>query len=491
MREKLYVGPKLRLLREHQGLTLDACAARLGLSPSYLSQLETNQRPVTARVLIALSRTFAVDPAEFDADDESRLIADLREASADLALGVPAPTLTELKLTATTTPAVARQFLALHRAYRGLDQRLKTLDEALGSGTATPSGTGTSGAAAGTSRGAVTRPEASLPYEEVRDFFHYRNNYLDELDPAAETLGEQLGLGADEPTAAILERYLREEHGITVARVTAGPEGDLLRHFDPATRVLTVDRDTSTQTLAFQFAVQAAELAFAPRFEEVLRGAGLRSREARDVARVSLANYAAGALVMPYGRFAGAARELRHDVEQLQRRFHASFEQVCHRLSTLQRPGAHGVPFYFVRVDQAGNITKRHSATRFQFARFGGACPLWNVHEAFGHPGRILVQVAQMPDGVRYLCIGRSIVKRSGSYLRPNRQYAVGLGCEVTHAHEVVYADGVALDGRADQIGISCRTCEREHCHQRAFPPLDRKLVVPAHERRLVPFALG
>ena len=481
MREKLYVGPKLRLLREQQGLTLDACAARLGLSPSYLSQLETNQRPVTARVLIALSRTFAVDPADFDADDESRLIADLREASADLALGVPAPTLAELKLTATTTPAVARQFLALHRAYRGLDQRLKTLDEALGAG-ATPSR-----AAAGQ----AIPSESLMPYEEVRDFFHYRNNYLDELDPAAEALAEQLGIGADEPTAAILERYLREEHGITVARVTAGPEGDLLRHFDPATRVLTVDRDSSAQTLAFQFAVQTAELRFAPLFAELLRGSGLRSREARDVARVSLANYAAGALVMPYGRFGGAARELRHDVEQLQRRFHASFEQVCHRLSTLQRPGAHGVPFYFVRVDQAGNITKRHSATRFQFARFGGACPLWNVHEAFGHPGRILVQVAQMPDGVRYLCIGRSIVKRSGSYLRPNRQYAVGLGCEVTHAHEVVYADGVALDGRADQIGISCRTCEREHCHQRAFPPLDRKLVVPANERRLVPFALG
>jgi transcriptional regulator with XRE-family HTH domain len=300
MREKLYVGPKLRLLREQQGLTLDACAARLGLSPSYLSQLETNQRPVTARVLIALSRTFAVDPAEFDADDESRLIADLREASADLALGVPSPTLAELKLTATTTPAVARQFLALHRAYRGLDQRLKTLDEALGSGAATMPGTegvGVTGlgASTGATRSAATRPEATLPYEEVRDFFHYRNNYVDELDQAAEALAVRLGVGSDAPIGSILERHLHDAHGVTVVRTAAAKDADLLRRYDPVAHVLTVDRDQSESTLAFQFAVQVAELQFSDLFEEVLAVSGLRSREARDVARVGLANYAAGA----------------------------------------------------------------------------------------------------------------------------------------------------------------------------------------------------
>ena len=201
-------------------------------------------------------------------------------------------------------------------------------------------------------------------------------------------------------------------------------------------------------------------------------------------------NYAAGALMMPYRRFAASALELRHDIEQLQHRYNASFEQVSHRLSTLQRPGARGVPFYFVRVDAAGNITKRHSSTRFQFARFGGACPLWNVHEAFGQPGRILVQVAEMPDGVRYLCVGRSIVKRSGNYLRPNRQYAIGIGCEIAHAAKVVYSEGLQLDGQAVPVGVSCRICERPDCHQRAFPPLGRRLVVRANERRVVPFAI-
>jgi predicted transcriptional regulator len=222
----------------------------------------------------------------------------------------------------------------------------------------------------------------------------------------------------------------------------------------------------------------------------VLATTGLQSATSLDIARIALGNYAAGALLMPYRQFAASAMALRHDIEQLQHRYTASFEQVSHRLSTLQRTGARGVPFYFVRVDQAGNITKRHSSTRFQFARFGGACPLWNVHEAFGHPGRILVQVAEMPDGVRYLCVGRSIVKRSGNFRLPNRHYAIGIGCEIAHAGKVVYSDGLRLDGDAVPVGVSCRICERLNCHQRAYPPLGRRLTVHADERRVVPYTI-
>ena len=469
-RDKLYFGPKIRLLREQQRLSLEACAARLQLSPSYLSQIETNQRPVTARVLIALTRAFGIDPADFESDGENRLIADLREASADLALGAETPTLSELKLAAATTPTLARQFLSLHRAYRSLDQRLKTLDENLG-------------------LHGHDAAETLLPYEEVRDFFHYRNNYIDELDRAAESTAADIGIGGGAAPFALLGAALQQRFGVTVER-SEPTRTDLFRRYDPAARRLTLERDLPEPTRTFQLAVQFAELAFAGLIDGVLAGSGLKSRGARDVARIGLANYAAGALLMPYRHFAAAAAELRHDIEQLQRHYAASFEQVCHRLSTLQRPGAHGVPFYFVRVDQAGNITKRHSATRFQFARFGGACPLWNIHEAFGQPGRIMVQLAEMPDGIRYLCIGRSIVKRSGSYRRPNRHYAIGIGCEIAHARQLVYSEGVPLNGPAVPIGISCRICERTHCSQRAFPPIDRPLVVPVNERHVVPYAL-
>ena len=470
MREKRYVGPKVRLLREREALTLEVCAHRLGLSPSYLSQIETNQRPMTARVLIALAKTFAVATGEFDADDESRLIADLREASADLTLAAPAPTLPELKLSVATTPAFARQFIALHRAYRALDERMMRVDETVG----------------------IRSEDASdsrTPYQEVRDFFHYRDNYVGELDVAAEALAGEIGIGSDDNATAVLERALTARFGVRVVRTTM-PDPGLMRRYEQKIKLLTLARDLPEPTRAFQLATQLVELSFPEIVAAVVEGAGLKSTTARAVARVGLGNYAAGALVMPYRVFARAAMGLRHDIEQLQRRFGTSFEQVGHRLSTLQRPGARGIPFYFVRVDQAGNITKRHSSTRFQFARFGGACPLWNVHEAFGHPGRILVQVAEMPDGVRYLCIGRSIVKRSGSYLQPNRHYAIGIGCEIAHADRLVYSEGVPLDGPAARIGISCRICERTDCQQRAFPPLDRRLLIHGNERRVVPYGI-
>jgi XRE family transcriptional regulator, fatty acid utilization regulator len=471
MKGKLYIGPRVRLLREQEGLTLDALAARLGISASYLSQIETNQRPLTARVLIELAKSFRLDPHEFDAEDDTRLIADLREASADLSLGTATPSLTELRLAATSTPTMAHQFLALHRAYRRLDERLKTLDETLGM------------------EGHQT-PETLLPYEEVRDFFHYRDNYLHELDTAAEDLAARIGVAGDGAPGALFEEWLQRIHGVQVGHFQPDDGNAVLRRFNAVERRLTLDNQMPEATRTFQLAVQIGELSFGGIITLLLDSAQFKSQAARDVARVALANYAAGALLLPYRQFAATARTLRHDIEQLQRRFGASFEQVCHRLSNLQRPGERGVPFYFVRIDQAGNITKRHSATRFHFARFGGACPLWNIHEAFGHPGRILVQMAEMPDGVRYLCLGRSIVKRSGSYLKPNRHFAVGIGCEISHADQLVYAEGLALDGPAVPIGISCRTCERPDCHQRAFPPIDRPLHVPVNERRLLPYAL-
>ena len=469
MRERLYVGPKIRALREARGLRLEACARQLELSTSYLSQIETNQRPVTPRVLIALSRYFGISPGEFATDDEGRLIADLREATADLAIDAASPTLAELKLAAATTPTLARQFLALHRAYRALDERMLRFDETVKIST-------------------EDAPDSRIPYQEVRDFFHYRDNYVDELDVAAESLAAEIGVGGTGGIVAALERVLLERHDIRVVRA-ASTEG-YIRRFDADARTLTLGRDLAEPTRAFQLATQLADLTFDSLFEQVLDTGGLKSVTAREIARIGLGNYAAGALTMPYRHFAASAMALRHDIEQLQHRYTASFEQVSHRLSTLQRPGARGVPFYFVRVDQAGNITKRHSSTRFQFARFGGACPLWNVHEAFGHPGRIMVQLAEMPDGVRYLCIGRSIVKRSGNYLHPNRHYAIGIGCEVAHADKVVYSEGLRLDGAAVPVGVSCRICERPNCHQRAFPPLGRKLTVQPGVRQVVPYAI-
>ena len=193
---------------------------------------------------------------------------------------------------------------------------------------------------------------------------------------------------------------------------------------------------------------------------------------------------------MPYTAFLEAAQSTRHDLEQLADRFGASIEQVAHRLSTLQRPGAKGIPFFFVRVDQAGTITKRHSATRLQFARFGGPCPLWNVHRAFETPGRFLRQLAETPDGVRYVSIARDVSKPGGSFTAPTRRYAIALGCEMTHAPDLVYADDLLPAGPQayEPIGISCRICPRRDCHQRSVPPLESKLSVDHDRRDTLPY---
>ncbi len=464
MGEKLFIGPRLRLLRQAKGWKLEACAAQLGLSASYLSQIEANQRPVTARVLIDVMRVFEVDAASLDAADDQRLIADLREASVDAPSGGEAPSLSEIKAAVANTPNLAKAYLDLHRAYRRLDERLKATEEAVSLD----------------ERGAAS---ALLPYEEVRDFFHYKNNYIHSLDVAAEALAGEIGGGGERA----LEAYLADRLNVRVAR---SGEADLLRHWDAASRTVTVGAAHPEATRSFQLAYQIAALTLSDIVEAELAAAGFRSDSAAKVCRTGLLNYAAGALVLPYERFREAARAARHDVERLALSFQTSLEQVFHRLSTLQRPGARGVPFYFVRLDRAGNITKRHSATRLQFARFGGACPLWNVHDAFARPDAWLVQLAQMPDATRYICLARGVVKPSGAYRQAERRYALGLGCEARYADQLVYADGLDLAGPSAPIGVSCRICERDDCSQRAFPPVDRAFEVFEDDRRWVPFSL-
>ena len=464
---KLFVGPKVKALREARGWKLDPCARRLGVSVSYLSQIEANQRPVTSRVLQALVETFEVRPEALDADDDQRVIADLREAVADWGLVAAPLPLSELRRAALHAPGLVRRFLDLHRDNHRLNERLRLTEEAV----------------------AVDETQAAsslLPYEEVRDYFHYRDNYVHALDLAAERLAEAIGLDPAKGEAA-LQSALASRDRVTVVH---DARADLMRRYDASSRTLSLNPTQPATTRIFQMAYHLAAVELGELIGRELLSAGFKSAEAVDVCRVGLTNYAAGALLLPYRRFAAAAAATRHDVEQMALAFHASLEQVCHRLSTLQRPGERGLPFYFLRADYAGNITKRHSATRFRFARFGGSCPLWNIHEATSAPDRFLVQLAEMPDGVRYLCVARTIVKRSQSYLAPDRRYVLGFGCEASQARSVVYSDGVDLAGPAVRIGVSCRICERNDCTQRAFPPVDRRLHVDPAERTVVPYRL-
>jgi predicted transcriptional regulator len=323
----------------------------------------------------------------------------------------------------------------------------------------------------------------------VRDFFHFVDNYIHELDVAAEDLAAKLGIPDRDPSAALPE-YLERRHGVRIAR--AGADEDVLRKFDGKRRMLFLNPFSPASTRSFQSAFQIVGLEMEAEIARIAKEADFRTGEAVEICRIGLANYFAGALMMPYEAFLTSAQELRHDLELLAARFGASIEQVAHRLSMLQRPSRKGVPVFFARMDRAGNITKRHSAAKLQFARFGAACPLWNVHQAFETPGRIIRQLAETPDGVRYLCLATEIAKGGGGFRAPQRRYAIALGCEVTHAGDFVYADDLDLTNRAafDPIGISCRICERAHCAQRAVPPLKRKLTVDHNHRAAVPYRL-
>ncbi len=465
MVQKLYAGLKLKALRGRLGLSQQVFAERLGVSAPYLNQMEQNHRPLSGAVVLALAQEFGMDLAGLASNDADRVVSDLREVLADEVFAglTPMPAAADLRLTATNAPALARAILHLHRAYRQTHERLASLDEALGR------------------EDAALRPS---PWDEVRDFFHYCDNYLDAIDHAAEHWATESGVRKD-PVAtatATLERV-----GVSLAFADHGP----LRVFDPAARRLVLSARAAGPTQRFQLLHQVALLTQDDLFEATLDLAQFATPEARGIAKIGLANYFAGAAMMPYRIFLDAAMETRHDLERLADLFDASIEQVAHRLATLQRPGAKGVPFFFVRVDQAGTITKRHSATRLQFARYGGACPLWNVHQAFEQPGRFLRQLAQTPDGVRYFCLARDVSKAGGHWGAPLRRYAIGLGCEIAHADRLVYADGMDLRGACEPIGISCRICDRTDCHQRSVPPLERRLKVDHDRRGILPYQIA
>ena len=459
--QKLYAGSKLRETRNRLGLTQKDFAARLGVSLPYLNQMENNNRPLSTSVVLALAREFGMDVTELSAGDSERLVSDLREAFADPLFGKTTPALPDLRLVGANAPGFARAFLDLHRAYRQAQEQLASLDEALG------------------------RDDTTLrlsPWEEVRDFFHYCDNYIDAVDRTAERFAAPGRDAISLATEALARRKITVK--LTNARV--------LRHLDEESGTLEISAKAARATQAFQLLHQVALLTQNDLLEATLDLARFQSDEARAIAKIGLANYFAGAALMPYRRFQDAAIATRHDLETLADQFGASIEQVAHRLSTLQRPGAKGVPFFFVRVDQAGTITKRHSATRLQFARFGGACPLWNVHRAFETPGRFLRQLAETPDGMRYFCLSLAVTKAGGAFHAPVRRYAIGLGCEIDHASALVYADGMD-SGRAtafDPIGISCRICERDRCHQRSVPPLERRLRVDHDFRDLLPYRI-
>lgn len=473
------MGVRLKTLREQQGLTQAALAASLKISPSYLNQIENDQRPLTVPVLLRLQAAHGIDLQLFSEDEGARRLSELQTVFSDAREAEAVPQ-TEARMVASQLPSVSRVLLHLHKRARTAEDRLSSI---------------AAGSDGDRMAGELTQPLP--PYEEVREFFYARHHHMATLDERAEQLyeavteGETVG-GAD--LLARLRERLHSQHGITVRETAANRTSDhALRSYDAATRTISLATDMDPGQQAFQLGVQLAFLETGPLIDSFTTADAFKTSQARSLARLGFANHFAGALVLPNRRFQEAAEALRYDIELLSDRFGVSFETIGHRLSTMHHAPGRGIPFFFVRVDRAGNVSKRQSTADFHFSRHGGTCPLWNVYEAFSHPGTILTQLSRMPDGRTYLWIARTVEHRRGGYGAPRRIFAVALGCDARYADRLVYAKGLNLadPDAATLIGAGCKVCDRADCAQRAFPPLGRTLQIDENQRGFAPYASG
>jgi predicted transcriptional regulator/DNA-binding XRE family transcriptional regulator len=453
------LGQKLRALRRREGLTQQQLAERLTISPAYLNLIENGKRPLPAHVLIALAQLFQLDLTAFAADDDKDLQSDLLEVFGDPLFDSAELVTADIKDLAQQQPAVARSVVTLYRAWR--QARI--------------------GGASNSEGDVVDGDSASVPSDDVSDFLQRHMNSFPDIEELAEQVRKDARADDDDLGRALI-RYLEERLGVDVEIAKATVDPSTLRRFDPAHKRLVVSELLPPRSRNFQLAHQLGLLVGRDIFDKLTADPILSSTESRALGRIALANSFAGAVLMPYKPFLEAAEQVRYDIELLGHRFRTSFEQTCHRLCTLRRPGHTGVPFHFLRVDLAGNISKRFSGSGIRFARYAGACPRWNVFSAFMSPGMIKTQVSEFEDGSRYFCIATTIRKVSQGYTQRHALSAIGLGCDVSYAKKLVYADGVELE-HIVPVGVTCRLCNRGDCSERAHPSSRTPLSIDENVR--------
>ncbi len=461
------LGAKVKAFRRREQLTQVQLAEKLQISPSYLNLIEHNQRPLPAHLLVRLAQILHVDLQAFADDSQVRLADSLQEIFADALFEESAITTNDVRELA-ENPAAARAVITLFTKYKEQVQSMRDLSSQLYDG-----------------RAFHGLDPAHLPSEEASDVIQENLNYFPDLEAAAQDIARRANLDRSDMYRSLV-RYLESRYGVKVVLTPVVRDRGLIRKYDPESRVLNLSEVLPPWSRQFQVAHQLGLLEGASAIDGVIARSQnhITTPESGRLCRVALANYFAGALLMPYDDFFKLAEDVRYDIELLQHHYTASWEQVCHRLTTLRKPGAVGVSFHFVRVDIAGNISKRFSGTGIRFARFSGSCPRWDVHAAFLTPGRIRTQLSRMPDGTAYFCVARTIRKTYG-YASGDALMAVGIGCPVKDSRKIVYADGYDLDNldAAVPIGTTCRLCERLDCEQRAFPPLQYGLKVDENVR--------
>ncbi|MEM9551258.1 MAG: short-chain fatty acyl-CoA regulator family protein [Pseudomonadota bacterium] len=460
--QKTFIGPQLRQLRRDLGETQAQMATRLGISPAYVNLLESNQRSLSVQVLVSITEEYGVDWRALLGDSDEKRLPDLRGAMRDPIFPDHPPDLQELRAAIDHAPRLVDRFLQLYQSHKAMGEQLARLSDG------DPAG----------------RMLAAAPETAIHDFFRDRSNHFPDLEEAAETLRHQIGGAADDMYAS-LKRHLRIEHGVQARVVRLSDMPESLRVFEREAGEVLLSEVLDHSNRVFQLAYVLGLLSCAELVDARVTSAGLADQDGRARLAVELTNYFAAAFLMPYDDIYEMAELTRYDIDRIASAFGVSFEQVCHRLTTLQRDGKRGVPFFFLRLDRAGNITKRFNATPFTLAERGGSCPVWDIHGAFRTPGVSLPQFVELPDGGQFFTLCRTTERPVFSRHTQDRRLVVVIGCERNQAGRLGYTDRFNLADRelCVPIGISCHVCPRQACSQRAHQPLNVRLKIDTHSR--------
>ena len=444
---KTFIGPRLRRLRSDAHQTQADMAKVLGISTSYVNMLEKNERSVSVPVLLRLFEAYGVDWRDIADEDDTAALGDLRTAFQDPLFEAHRPDLPQLRALLAHCPDVAQSFLQLHRSY------LASTDQLLNLANASESDLG------------ILR---SSPEAVVHDFFRNNKNHFPELEQAAAAFWDGKQVRSDDVYAALKER-LRTKLGVKAELVAVAKMPDTLREYDEVNKELRLSEGLDHPNRTFQLVHMTALIEHSDLIDTILARLNLNEASGLNRCRVELANYFAAAVLMPYDAFLEEALASKYDFAHLSLRFGVSFEQACHRATTLQRETAKGVPFFFLRIDKAGNVTKRFNSTGFHLAEYGGACPRLDVHTSFRTPGAIVPQFVEMPDGGRFFVFARTVNRPRFTRHTQDKRLAIAMGCGIEHLEAIGYAEEFQQSNPKNiEVGINCRICPRANCDQRA-----------------------
>lgn len=453
--QKVFLGPRVRRIRNSLGLTQSAMAGDLGISPSYLNLIERNQRPLTVPLIIKLSSVFKIDPQELQVEGAGTLSA-LKEVFADPLLMGELPGDQELVEVTDAAPNAASGIVKLYRAYREQQERLSDLSAMLAKNDGSPQISG-----------------SRLPIDIVRQVFEERPNYFGRIDEAAEKFSEEF-ISSDEPETS-LRMWLKSKHGISVRILPVKTMPNLRRRLDRHSMRLFLSARLSLPDRLREIAIETAMLALAKPIQDELEGLNLQGDEAIRLARSELSRYAAHALVMPYAAFQSSAKRNEYDIDALSVQFNVSFQQAATRVTSLQRADLPGVPFFLMEIDHAGNVVRRAGAKGYPRSQFGGACPKHAVYSAFSLPGQVFTNEIELPDGAHFVTLSCTVDGLRGALNDPIRRTAIMLCCASEYASQVGFAAN--LDNlHKVEVGPACRLCERQGCMSRAAPSVTRPM---------------